>query len=159
MALPVLLLPTFQGYSAVLLIFYAVFLFLALAASRFSFKVLDQVYAQQTRKREERVLICGAGDTGEMTLRWILMNPKLGYRPVGFLDDDVYKTGRQIHGVEVLGDMQQLDQLLIEKQIDGVIITSDAASDSDDPPDNILEICRNHEIWVRNLRFEFELIE
>ncbi|MCJ7659054.1 MAG: hypothetical protein MUO67_07890 [Anaerolineales bacterium] len=158
-ALPVLLLPTFQGYSVVLLIFYVVFLFLALAASRFSFKVLDQVYAQQTRKREERVLICGAGDAGEMTLRWILMNPKLGYRPVGFLDDDVYKTGRQIHGVEVLGDMHQLDHLLKEKQIDGVIITTDAASDGDDTLDNVVEICRTHEIWVRNLRFEFELIE
>ena len=159
MALPVFLLPTFQGYSAVLLIFYAVFLFLALAASRFSFKILDQVYAQQTREREERVLICGAGDAGEMTLRWILMNPELGYRPVGFLDDDVYKTGRQIHGVEVLGDMKQLAQLLEEKQIDGVIITPDVAIDGDDTPDNVVEICRIHEKWVRNLRFEFELIE
>ncbi len=159
MALPVLLLSAFQGYSAVLLFFYAVFLFLALAASRFSFKLLDQVYAQQTRKREERVLIFGAGDAGEMTLRWILMNPDLGYRPVGFLDDDVYKTGRQIHGVEVLGDMQKLVLVLEKNQIDGVIITPDASSDNHTIPDNVVDICRTHEVWVRNLRFEFELIE
>ena len=158
MALPVFLLPNFLEYSAILLVFYAVFLFLALAASRFSFKVLDQLYAQQTREREERVLICGAGDAGELVLRWILMNPELGYRPVGFLDDDEFKTGRQIHGVEVLGDMDQLVQFLEEKQIDGVIITPDA-SDGDGMTENVVEVCRTHEKWVRNLRFEFELVE
>jgi UDP-GlcNAc:undecaprenyl-phosphate GlcNAc-1-phosphate transferase len=158
MALPVFLLPNFEGYSSVLLVFYGVFLFIALVASRFSFKVLDQVYAQQTREREERVLICGAGDAGELALRWILMNPELGYRPVGFLDDDIFKTGRQIHGVEVLGDMERLAQFLEEKQIDGVIITTDA-SDGNDMIVNVVDVCRTHEKWVRNLRFEFELVE
>jgi len=158
MILPVILLPSTRGYPAMLLIFYAVFLFLALAASRISFKVLDQVYAQQTREREERVLILGAGDAGEMALRWILMNPELGYRPVGFLDDDVFKTGRQIHGVEVLGDMQQLADFLEDRHIDGVILTADAC-DGDGTVDHVVEVCRTHKKWIRNLRFEFELLE
>lgn len=157
-ALPVLLLPSHEGYSPVLLVLYAVYLFLALVTSRGSFMVLDQLYAQQVRTREERVLICGAGDAGEMALRWILMNPELGYRPVGFLDDDIFKAGRQIHGVEVLGDLNQLAQLLEEKQIDGVIITPDAA-DGGGLIDQVVETCRAQEKWVRNLRFEFELVE
>jgi FlaA1/EpsC-like NDP-sugar epimerase len=157
-ALPVFLLPSFQGYPAVLLVFYAVFLCLALVASRFSFKVLDQLYAQQSREREERVLICGAGDAGEMALRWILMNPELGFRPIGFLDDDEYKTGRQIHGIEVLGGMDQLALSLEKNNIDGVIITPDAI-DNDETTANVVDVCRKHEIWVRNLHFEFKLVE
>jgi UDP-GlcNAc:undecaprenyl-phosphate GlcNAc-1-phosphate transferase len=156
MSLPVLFLPAFGGYPAVLLGFYAVFLLLSLAASRLSFKVLDQAYAHQTRERDERVLIYGAGDAGEMALRWIMMNPQLGFHPVGFLDDDIYKTGRQIHGVEVLGAVEQLTNLLEKVNINGVIIAVDTANDE---TDRVLKVCRAQGLWVRNLRFEFELIE
>lgn len=157
-SLPIFILPNFRGYSAVVLVFFAVFLFLALAASRFSFKILDQLYAQQTREREDKVLICGAGDAGELALRWIQMNPELGYRPVGFLDDDIFKTGRQIHGIEVLGEVGKLAQFLEEKDIDGVIITPDV-SGGDDKTGHVVQVCHSHEKWVRNLRLEFELVE
>jgi FlaA1/EpsC-like NDP-sugar epimerase len=68
------------------------------------------------------VLIIGAGDAGEMAARWILMNPELNYRPVGFLDDDPYIAGRQIHGVVVLGKVVQLEDMLLRHRIAGVIL-------------------------------------
>jgi UDP-GlcNAc:undecaprenyl-phosphate GlcNAc-1-phosphate transferase len=72
------------AFTPVLFILFAVYLFLGLAASRSSFKILDELSSRQTRPHEERVIIYGAGDAGEMALRWILMNPQLSYRPVGF---------------------------------------------------------------------------
>ena len=50
------------------------------------------------------MLIVGAGDGGRLLLREILRNPDLGYRPVGFVDDDPRKQGARVdRGVEVLG--------------------------------------------------------
>ena len=42
------------------------------------------------------MLIVGAGDGGRLLLREILRNPDLGYRPVGFVDDDPRKQGMRI---------------------------------------------------------------
>jgi UDP-GlcNAc:undecaprenyl-phosphate GlcNAc-1-phosphate transferase len=145
-------------FSLVPFILYAVFLFLGLAASRSSFKILDQMYGHQARKAEERVLIVGAGDEGEMAARWILMNPQFGYRPVGFLDQDPYNMGRQIHGIEILGSAKQLSAVLSQKDVDGVVLTTDSQI-----PENelskVISICRGRGCWVRTLRLEFELIE
>jgi UDP-GlcNAc:undecaprenyl-phosphate GlcNAc-1-phosphate transferase len=157
-ALPILFFYSARIFPLIIFVLFGVFLFLGLAASRSSFKVLDQVYATQVRDQEERILIYGAGDAGEMALRWILMNPGLGLKPVGFLDDDTFKTGRQIHGVEVLGDLQQLGHLLSEKNIDGVIISSDVQL-ADSMFRRLVSIVHSQGRWVRRLHFEFELVE
>lgn len=136
------------------LLFYAVFLFLGLAASRSSFKILDQAYGQQKKEAEERVLIYGAGDAGEITVRWLIMNPQLGLRAVGFLDDDPFKNGRQIHGVDVLGGTENIEAILAQKDIAGVILTADGKN-----VERVTSICRQNKCWVRVLRFEFEQID
>jgi UDP-GlcNAc:undecaprenyl-phosphate GlcNAc-1-phosphate transferase len=145
-------------YPPVLFVLFGVFLFLEMAASRSSFRVLDLFSGQQARAGEERVLICGAGDEGEMALRWILMNPELDYRPVGFLDDDPFMFGRKIHGVEVLGNLSQVSEILAERQVQGMIITANAGRDGE-LEKRLVEICRQHQCWVRSLRLEFELLD
>jgi UDP-GlcNAc:undecaprenyl-phosphate GlcNAc-1-phosphate transferase len=145
-------------YSPVLFVLFGVFLFLGLAASRSSFRVLDLFSGQQVRAGEQRVLICGAGDEGEMALRWILMNPQLDYRPVGFLDDDPFMFGRKIHGVEVLGNLSQVGDVLAERQVQGMIITSAARRDRE-LEKKLVEAGRQHQCWVRSLRLEFELLD
>jgi UDP-GlcNAc:undecaprenyl-phosphate GlcNAc-1-phosphate transferase len=139
-------------------ILFAIFLFLGLAASRSSFKVLDQLYSHQPKPHEERVLILGAGDTGEMALRWILMNPQFRYRPVGFLDEDPFNIGREIHGVSILGGLDQLQTILDQKQIDGVVLATDERS-SIELIDKVVETCQAQKRWVRSLKLEFELLE
>jgi UDP-GlcNAc:undecaprenyl-phosphate/decaprenyl-phosphate GlcNAc-1-phosphate transferase len=147
-----------QSYSLNIFIFYAIFLFLGLAASRSSFRILDLLSGRQTRQAEQRVLICGAGDAGEMALRWIMMNPQMDYRPVGFLDDDPFLAGRQIHGVEVLGRLETLETLLDNKQIDGVILTP-SVLDNHELGDRVMTVCRQRGCWVRSLRLDFEIVE
>jgi UDP-GlcNAc:undecaprenyl-phosphate GlcNAc-1-phosphate transferase len=158
LVLPVYLLNAPQTFPPAILILFGVFLFLGLAATRSSFKILDQVYAPQVRARQERVLIYGAGDAGEMALRWILMNPQLGYQPVGFLDEDAFKVGRQIHGVEILGGLAHLESILAENQVDGLILSLETST-GDGVGDRLVSICSARHIWVRQLRFEFELVE
>jgi FlaA1/EpsC-like NDP-sugar epimerase len=146
------------AYSPVIFLLFAIFLFLSLAASRSSFRILDLFSVQQEKPSEQRVLILGAGDEGEMAQRWIMMNPHLDYRTVGFIDDDPFMAGRQIHGVEVLGGLDKLGEILESHRVDGVILTS-ADNPSEALRQEILPVCHSRGCWVRTLRLEFELLE
>lgn len=60
---------------------------------------------------EKRLLIIGAGDAGEKVLREIRDNPGINLYPVGFLDDSPGKQGKTIHGVPVLGVLEDIDKI------------------------------------------------
>lgn len=158
-ALAVYILYTTQVFSPVILFLFAVFLFLGLAASRSSFRILDWLYSRRKARPEKfKVIIYGAEDAGEIALRWIILNPDFGYSPVGFLDDDPYKWGRRIHGLTVLGGRKQFEAILASTKADGLILTSQALADHG-YSDELLETCKRRGIWVRVLRLDFEQIE
>jgi len=56
----------------------------------------------------KKLLIIGAGSTGEKVIREIQGNPGLNIVPLGFLDDNPEKRGKTIHGVEVIGTVDQM---------------------------------------------------
>ena len=60
---------------------------------------------------KKRLLIIGAGDSGEKLVREILESPQLEFLPLGFLDDDPATHGKTIHGIRVLGGIEQLNSL------------------------------------------------
>ena len=76
----------------------------------------------------KRVLIFGAGDTGEMIVRDMKNHANLyNYRPIGFIDDDPNKIGDRIHGVRVLGTRKQLQDIVTRTKPREVIITIPSA--------------------------------
>lgn len=146
-----------EAVSPSTLFLFAVFLLVGMAASRSSFKVLDQVLGRargrpaRAGKEETPVILYGAGDFAEIALRWMLQNRQLGYHVVGIVDSDPYKWGRKIHGVDVLGSPQQLDALIVERKIHGVVLATDG-----EDLENTLEMCRKRGVWVQRMRVEFE---
>lgn len=76
----------------------------------------------------KRLLIIGAGDAGEKTLRELTDNPSLSYQVVGFIDDDANKKERAIHHVPVLGDVESLPQVAKENRVDEVVIAVPSAN-------------------------------
>ncbi|NTV58748.1 MAG: polysaccharide biosynthesis protein [Deltaproteobacteria bacterium] len=60
------------------------------------------------RSGAKKLLILGAGDCGEKIYREIQDNAGLRYEVVGFLDDDLTKVGKLLHGVPILGTTSEL---------------------------------------------------
>ena len=146
-----------QAFTTDVFLLFILYLLIGLAGSRSSFIVLDRLYAQHiSLPKQENILLYGAEDAGEIALRWILRNPSMGYSVVGFLDDDAMKWGSNIHGVNILGDFSKLDQYIEEKQIKGVIATTESLLHSQ-AGEKLLSSCKNRGIWVRVLRLDFEL--
>jgi FlaA1/EpsC-like NDP-sugar epimerase len=55
-----------------------------------------------------RVLIVGAGHAGELLVRDMLSDGNSHYRPVGLVDDDPIKRKMRIHGVSVVGAIEDI---------------------------------------------------
>jgi len=96
---------------------------------------------------KKRVLLIGAGDAGEMILREMKQNPKLLYKPIGFIDDDVTKFGIKIHGVPVLGTRKELLSIVNRHNIQEIIIT--IASTSARQIREIVEDCERTRLDVK----------
>ncbi len=69
-----------------------------------------------------RVLILGAGEIGIRSLQKVQDHPEIGYRVVGFLDDDQAKQGGQIGRTPVLGPLSSLRETVDRERIDELII-------------------------------------
>jgi FlaA1/EpsC-like NDP-sugar epimerase len=71
----------------------------------------------------ERVLIVGVNETAQQLATQIyLKRSKANYELVGFVDDNPYRYGMSVSGVEILGTTQQLPSLVCDKHIDVIII-------------------------------------
>ena len=72
---------------------------------------------------QKRLLIYGAGDTGELIVRDIRNNSdEYDYEPIGFIDDDRQKVGRRIHGVPVLGIADELPKIMVREKPHEVLL-------------------------------------
>jgi len=76
----------------------------------------------------ERVLIVGAGDTGERIVREMEKDKRGRYYPLAFVDDDPAMHKVTIRGVKVLGTRQDIPRLIQQLQIDMVLIATPSAS-------------------------------
>jgi UDP-GlcNAc:undecaprenyl-phosphate GlcNAc-1-phosphate transferase len=149
-----------DAYSLSITFLFCTFLFLGLAASRSSFRVLDQLYSLQTKTSDLKtaILIDGADDAGVMVLQWLNHNPESNYHAVGFLDSDPFKHGRQIQGINVIGSLDELDIVIEKHEFQGILLTSKERMEAFRTAE-IDKICKNHGIWLKRLQINFEDVE
>ena len=108
------------------------------------------------RSRRRGVLIVGAGSGGQMVVRELLLNPNLGSRAIGFVDDDPRKRGMTATGVKVLGSTDEIGAVLDRKSPDEVIIAIPSAPGV--LRAKVVAACRERDIPVRTLPTVFELL-
>jgi lipopolysaccharide/colanic/teichoic acid biosynthesis glycosyltransferase len=95
----------------------------------------------------ERLLIIGGGDAGQV-VAWMVAN-NLGqsnFRVIGFVDDDLYKQGARIRGVDVVGSRQDIPRLVAQHDV-GIIVYAIHNIPTDER-EGILEICHQASVPV-----------
>lgn len=97
----------------------------------------------------KKLLIIGAGDAGEKTLRELKDNHRLNYEIIGFVDDDEKKIGKSIHGITVLGDIQKLPDFCKRLNIDELLISIPTAKGK--KMRRIVELCEKSGCKFRTL--------
>ncbi len=100
-------------------------------------------------KDQQKVLILGAGTSGDMLVRDMVRTPKYGYLPVGFLDDQKQLLGGKLHGIPVLGVIDDLPNIVKELDIDVILIAIPSATD--EQMQRIVELCEQSQITFRTL--------
>ena len=78
----------------------------------------------------KRVLIAGAGTAGQLIVKELRTNPRLGMTPVGFVDDDATKLGHRLSNVPVLGILTDIPRLVRMYRVHTLIIAMPSASGS-----------------------------
>jgi FlaA1/EpsC-like NDP-sugar epimerase len=108
------------------------------------------------RGRTRGVLIVGAGSGGQMVVRELRVNPNLGARAIGFVDDDPRKRGMTAAGIKVLGPTGEIGEILDRRGPDEVIIAIPSAPGV--LRAKVVAACRERDIPVRTLPTVFELL-
>lgn len=85
-----------------------------------------QLSLQARNWGEERILIVGTGEVGRMVMQKIKRTPGLGYRVVGFVDDEA--KVRAVQDSPVLGTTDAIPDLIESQKINEVIIAMPEAS-------------------------------
>ncbi|MBT6011058.1 MAG: polysaccharide biosynthesis protein [Candidatus Marinimicrobia bacterium] len=137
----------FAGFPRSLFLIDFVLSTIAIASSRISVRVYYSHYVNDSKQdrhngvdsTKTRLLLIGAGRTGEKIVREILTTPHIGYTIVGFLDDDGRKKGATLHGVKVLGKVSDAGNVNIE--FDEFLITAPSATGPEMRA--IVEKCKN----------------
>jgi exopolysaccharide biosynthesis polyprenyl glycosylphosphotransferase len=110
------------SYSRGLLPLAAMTILVLLTASR----IVRSVVTSRMRRKGvgiKHLLIVGAGEVGRTVMRTVVARPELGYRLVGFVDDDPEKGRTDLGRIRALGSLDNLSTVIGTLNIDMVIVT------------------------------------
>jgi FlaA1/EpsC-like NDP-sugar epimerase len=106
--------------------------------------------------RGKEVVVVGAGDAGQLVVKEMQRSPGLGYSPIGLIDDDPRKRNLRLHGVRVLGTLDDLDRVVRDRRPDEVLIAIPSASGQ--LRSRIVEISDKFAVPVKTLPSIAELV-
>ena len=105
-----------------------IFVFVLCGALRFAKRIYLHIIGSNRLLKKEKILIIGAGDAGEQILRSMLSAVNSPYTPVGFIDDSSIKQNITIHGLRVLGKIEDIQKIVKKYQIEQMVIALPSAS-------------------------------
>jgi FlaA1/EpsC-like NDP-sugar epimerase len=114
---------------------------------RFIRSALIHFHRTNNTNDKKHVLIVGAGDAGIIIVHEMNNNPRLFYQPIGFIDDNERKIGKKIAGVPVLGNQQDIFEIIKQNRIDEIIIAIPSATGSQ--LKNIIANCKKTGLKVK----------
>jgi UDP-N-acetylmuramyl pentapeptide phosphotransferase/UDP-N-acetylglucosamine-1-phosphate transferase len=126
--------------------------------------VQDMVHYHERRKKTQtetnskRVLIYGAGYGYTLITRAESFDDSKRRKPyflVGLIDDDPYLRGRMVHGHPVLGSLNDLENLVEEREIEEVLLSTELHEEN---LQRLMHISETHNLRVRQSLFSHHIL-
>ena len=156
----------FGGYSSYLSIPFSIILgdFILAIAGVVGVRAIRRTFGERRDIRKQGIknsrlqptLLIGAGQAGVIVAREIAARPDLQIKPIGFIDDDLMKQGTRVHGLKVLGTVNDLEALAKEHKAEAALIT--IANTKETPIRRIAQKCREAKLNTKIIPCIYELV-
>lgn len=120
----------FAGFSRSVFILDFIFTFALIAAHRMAIRYVYQKSNGGTSHlptldipEKKRLLLVGAGDIADKVIREVQDNYRLPYVIVGLVDDNPKKTGLRLHGIPVIGKVNEIKEHAFRINAQEILIT------------------------------------
>ncbi len=113
------------GVPRSVLFLYPMLLVSGLSFSRLLYRWYKDRQGIFSLQNGKRVIIVGAGQAGELLVRDLLRQKDI--QPVAFIDDDEKMQGREVHGIRVLGTVENLVDIVSEFSVQEILIAIPSA--------------------------------
>lgn len=144
-AVALFLITRMEGIPRSVLPIYALLLVALLGGPRFAYRWWKDRRLYQ--REGTKALIVGAGSAGEMLVRDLLRDPNREYEPWAFVDDDPKKRGQDIHGIRVVGSIDDIVE--VAGDVDIILIAMPTATSQQ--MRRMVGICERTDIPFRTL--------
>ncbi len=125
--------------------------------SRFSYRGIRTLIKRNASGAiSSRVMIVGAGAAGNMLVKEIRNSDHVSKRVVCIVDDDRSKEGSFLHGVKVMGNRQNIPELVKLYRIDEIIIAMPSAPAREIK--EILDVCKETGCELKRLPGVYQLV-
>lgn len=153
----------FIGFSRSVFFMDGVFTFLFLCLHRGTIRYLLQnknlrpwLTKEDEGKGKIRLLLIGAGAAAEKVIREIKDNVNVPYVVVGLVDDDRKKHGLKIHGISVVGGLNNLQECITRTKPEELLIA--VASATAEQMKRIVDLCQKSKTKFKVLPSMGEII-
>ena len=103
---------------------------LLIGASRFSWRLYRDTKLS-IDKDKKRTLIIGAGNGGSLVARQLMNSEMSELQPVAFIDDDPLKQRLELMNIPVMGSLDEIEDIVIEKDVEHIVIAIPSLCNSD----------------------------
>ncbi|MBE6922250.1 MAG: polysaccharide biosynthesis protein [Ruminococcaceae bacterium] len=128
-------------------------------AIRFSFRLVRYVTHHAMRRGEktvDRIMVIGAGAAGQMIIRELQNSDKMASKVCCVIDDSPQKLGKQIEGIEIVGNRHDIVNMAIKHQITRIIYA--IPSNTPEERSKILNICKETNCKLQTIPGMYQLI-
>jgi len=116
----------FVGFPRSVLVISYMLVFVLLGGLRIAKRIYLQIFSNRISEGARRTLIVGAGDAGEQLVRSMLTRRE-GYVPVCFVDDSAIKKNVFVHGIQVVGRIDDIPEAVARYGIEEIIVALPSA--------------------------------
>ena len=111
---------------------------------------------QNKGRKRDRVLVIGAGRSGEKTLREIENSSKVSKEVVCFIDDDKNKHGRTLHNIMIYGGRDKIIEAVDKYHVDEIFVAMPSVDKKEIA--EILNICKETKCKIKTLPGMYQLL-